>query len=118
MGQSDHLLIKQLVLLLAELGPALIKCLKCADGGVFSDVRLLRWFCWILQELNVDQPVCNCSNRVSIEYLSEGRYRLGDKTIFIRVSVLLSHACSRAACPGRASVEAEPQWHVKLITQQ
>uniref|UniRef100_A0A3Q0SYA5 Growth arrest-specific 2 like 3 n=1 Tax=Amphilophus citrinellus TaxID=61819 RepID=A0A3Q0SYA5_AMPCI len=30
-------------------------------------------------------PPCNCSNRVSIEYLSEGRYRLGDKTIFIRM---------------------------------
>ncbi|KAJ1162063.1 hypothetical protein NDU88_002542 [Pleurodeles waltl] len=28
---------------------------------------------------------CSCSNRFSIEYLSEGRYRLGDKTIFIRM---------------------------------
>lgn len=34
----------------------------------------------------MDDPPCNCSNRVSIEYLSEGRYRLGDKTLFIRVS--------------------------------
>uniref|UniRef100_A0A3B4XW59 Growth arrest-specific 2 like 3 n=1 Tax=Seriola lalandi dorsalis TaxID=1841481 RepID=A0A3B4XW59_SERLL len=33
----------------------------------------------------MDDPPCNCSNRVSIEYLSEGRYRLGDKTIFIRM---------------------------------
>ncbi|XP_061570596.1 GAS2-like protein 3 [Cololabis saira] len=36
-------------------------------------------------EQNMDEPPCNCSNRVSIEYLSEGRYRLGDKTIFIRM---------------------------------
>ncbi|XP_053318059.1 GAS2-like protein 3 [Spea bombifrons] len=28
---------------------------------------------------------CNCSNRFSIEYLSEGRYRLGDKILFIRM---------------------------------
>ncbi|XP_069485454.1 GAS2-like protein 3 [Ambystoma mexicanum] len=28
---------------------------------------------------------CSCSHRFSIEYLSEGRYRLGDKTIFIRM---------------------------------
>lgn len=34
----------------------------------------------------MDEPPCNCSNKVSIEYLSEGRYRLGDKTLFIRVS--------------------------------
>ncbi|XP_010890934.1 GAS2-like protein 3 [Esox lucius] len=32
-----------------------------------------------------DEPPCNCSQRVSIEYLSEGRYRLGDKTLFIRM---------------------------------
>lgn len=36
----------------------------------------------------MDDPPCNCANRVSIEYLSEGRYRLGDKTLFIRVSAL------------------------------
>ncbi|XP_029455584.1 GAS2-like protein 3 isoform X2 [Rhinatrema bivittatum] len=28
---------------------------------------------------------CNCSHRFSIEYLSEGRYRLGDKILFIRM---------------------------------
>ncbi|MED6283154.1 hypothetical protein CHARACLAT_005865 [Characodon lateralis] len=33
----------------------------------------------------MDDLPCNCSNKVSIEYLSEGRYRLGDKTIFIRM---------------------------------
>ncbi|KAM4523225.1 GAS2-like protein 3 isoform 1-T2 [Fundulus diaphanus] len=37
------------------------------------------------EEHSMDDPPCNCSNRVSIEYLSEGRYRLGDKTIFIRM---------------------------------
>ncbi|KAG7234821.1 hypothetical protein INR49_003882 [Caranx melampygus] len=37
------------------------------------------------REHGLDDPPCNCSNRVSIEYLSEGRYRLGDKTIFIRM---------------------------------
>lgn len=36
----------------------------------------------------MDDLPCNCANRVSIEYLSEGRYRLGDKTLFIRVSAL------------------------------
>ncbi|XP_018412123.1 PREDICTED: GAS2-like protein 3 [Nanorana parkeri] len=30
-------------------------------------------------------PPCNCSHRFSIEYLSEGRYRLGDKILFIRM---------------------------------
>lgn len=39
----------------------------------------------------MDDPPCNCANRVSIEYLSEGRYRLGDKTLFIRVSVVNTH---------------------------
>uniref|UniRef100_A0A8C0GJN4 Growth arrest specific 2 like 3 n=1 Tax=Chelonoidis abingdonii TaxID=106734 RepID=A0A8C0GJN4_CHEAB len=28
---------------------------------------------------------CSCSHRFSIEYLSEGRYRLGDKILFIRM---------------------------------
>ncbi|XP_037835904.1 GAS2-like protein 3 [Kryptolebias marmoratus] len=37
------------------------------------------------EDLGTDEPICSCSNRVSIEYLSEGRYRLGDKTIFIRM---------------------------------
>lgn len=32
-----------------------------------------------------DDLPCSCSNRFSIEYLSEGRYRLGDKIIFIRM---------------------------------
>lgn len=46
-------------------------------------------FVW--QEHGTDEPPCNCSNRVSIEYLSEGRYRLGDKTLFIRVRVVNTH---------------------------
>lgn len=33
-----------------------------------------------------EDPPCSCSHRFSIEYLSEGRYRLGDKILFIRVS--------------------------------
>ncbi|KAM5170174.1 GAS2-like protein 3 isoform 2-T3 [Mantella aurantiaca] len=33
----------------------------------------------------VQDPPCNCSHRFSIEYLSEGRYRLGDKILFIRM---------------------------------
>lgn len=32
-----------------------------------------------------DDPPCNCAQKVSIEYLSEGRYRLGDKILFIRM---------------------------------
>lgn len=32
-----------------------------------------------------EDPPCRCSHRFSIEYLSEGRYRLGDKILFIRM---------------------------------
>ncbi|XP_051974321.1 GAS2-like protein 3 [Xyrauchen texanus] len=32
-----------------------------------------------------DESPCNCSQSFSIEYLSEGRYRLGDKILFIRM---------------------------------
>ncbi|ROL52688.1 GAS2-like protein 3 [Anabarilius grahami] len=32
-----------------------------------------------------DDPPCNCSQKFSIEYLSEGRYRLGGKILFIRM---------------------------------
>lgn len=46
----------------------------------------------VWQDHGADEPPCNCSNRVSIEYLSEGRYRLGDKTLFIRVRVVNTHA--------------------------
>ncbi|XP_056132220.1 GAS2-like protein 3 [Lampris incognitus] len=46
----------------------------CQHGGLFQP-----------GEHGMDDPPCNCSNRVSIEYLSEGRYRLGDKTLFIRM---------------------------------
>lgn len=45
---------------------------------------------WILQVQDMsDDPPCDCANRVSIEYLSEGRYRLGNKILFIRVSSLV-----------------------------
>ncbi|KAK2493263.1 hypothetical protein MC885_004090 [Smutsia gigantea] len=37
-----------------------------------------------------EDPPCSCSHRFSIEYLSEGRYRLGDKILFIRLYLLLS----------------------------
>ncbi|XP_077195302.1 GAS2-like protein 3 isoform X2 [Paroedura picta] len=32
-----------------------------------------------------EDPPCSCSHRFSIEYLSEGRYRLGDRILFIRM---------------------------------
>ncbi|KAJ8398897.1 hypothetical protein AAFF_G00418050 [Aldrovandia affinis] len=48
--------------------------LCCRHGGLYQAV----------QDMAQDPP-CNCSNRVSIEYLSEGRYRLGDKILFIRM---------------------------------
>ncbi|XP_038636751.1 GAS2-like protein 3 [Scyliorhinus canicula] len=32
-----------------------------------------------------DDPPCKCSHRFSIEFLSEGRYRLGEKILFIRM---------------------------------
>ncbi|KAM9401951.1 uncharacterized protein ACWYII_029302 isoform 1-T2 [Salvelinus alpinus] len=47
----------------------------CQHGGLYQPGE---------QHLT-DEPPCNCSQRVSIEYLSEGRYRLGDKTLFIRM---------------------------------
>ncbi|XP_035532326.1 GAS2-like protein 3 [Morone saxatilis] len=46
----------------------------CQHGGLYQP-----------GEHGMEDPPCNCSNRVSIEYLSEGRYRLGDKTLFIRM---------------------------------
>uniref|UniRef100_A0A8C7Q6J1 GAS2-like protein 3 n=1 Tax=Oncorhynchus mykiss TaxID=8022 RepID=A0A8C7Q6J1_ONCMY len=46
----------------------------CQHGGLYQPGQHL-----------TDEPPCNCSQRVSIEYLSEGRYRLGDKTLFIRM---------------------------------
>ena len=44
-------------------------------------------FSFMFQEQGINDRLCNCSNRVSIEYLAEGRYRLGDKTLFIRVGL-------------------------------
>ncbi|XP_028307132.1 GAS2-like protein 3 [Gouania willdenowi] len=63
-------------LLLTEEPPPAVKTFSvcCQHGGLYQP-----------GEHGVDDPPCNCSNRVSIEYLSEGRYRLGDKTIFIRM---------------------------------
>ncbi|KAM7366903.1 hypothetical protein PAMP_014839 [Pampus punctatissimus] len=63
-------------LLLTEEPPQAVKTFSvcCQHGGLYQP-----------GEHGMDEPPCNCSNRVSIEYLSEGRYRLGDKTIFIRM---------------------------------
>uniref|UniRef100_A0A3P8WKA0 Growth arrest-specific 2 like 3 n=1 Tax=Cynoglossus semilaevis TaxID=244447 RepID=A0A3P8WKA0_CYNSE len=64
--------------LLTEKTPPAVKTFSvcCQHGGLYqSGVRTP----------GVDDPPCDCSNRVSIDYLSEGRYRLGDKTIFIRM---------------------------------
>ncbi|XP_039869516.1 GAS2-like protein 3 [Simochromis diagramma] len=63
-------------LLLTEEPPPAVKTFSvcCQHSGLYQ-----------LGEHDMDNPPCNCSNRVSIEYLSEGRYRLGDKTIFIRM---------------------------------
>uniref|UniRef100_A0A3Q0SP54 Growth arrest-specific 2 like 3 n=1 Tax=Amphilophus citrinellus TaxID=61819 RepID=A0A3Q0SP54_AMPCI len=63
-------------LLLTEEPPPAVKTFSvcCQHGGLYQP-----------GEHGMDSPPCNCSNRVSIEYLSEGRYRLGDKTIFIRM---------------------------------
>lgn len=63
-------------LLLAEEPPPAVKTFSvcCQHGGLYQP-----------EEAGMDEPPCNCANRVSIEYLSEGRYRLGDKTIFIRM---------------------------------
>lgn len=40
-----------------------------------------------------EDPPCSCSHRFSIEYLSEGRYRLGDRILFIRVSAVSQTFC-------------------------
>ncbi|XP_071358105.1 GAS2-like protein 3 [Trachinotus anak] len=63
-------------LLMTEEPPPAVKTFSvcCQHGGLYQP-----------GEHGLDDPPCNCSNRVSIEYLSEGRYRLGDKTIFIRM---------------------------------
>ncbi|XP_054609132.1 GAS2-like protein 3 [Dunckerocampus dactyliophorus] len=63
-------------LLLTEEPPPAVKTFSvcCQHGGLYQS-----------GEHGAEEPPCNCSNRVSIEYLSEGRYRLGDKTIFIRM---------------------------------
>uniref|UniRef100_A0AAQ4P4B3 GAR domain-containing protein n=1 Tax=Gasterosteus aculeatus aculeatus TaxID=481459 RepID=A0AAQ4P4B3_GASAC len=68
-------------LLMTEEPPPAVKTFSvcCQHGGLYqpgvsSDA-----------EHAVDDLPCNCANRVSIEYLSEGRYRLGDKTLFIRM---------------------------------
>ncbi|XP_057711973.1 GAS2-like protein 3 [Corythoichthys intestinalis] len=63
-------------LLLTEEPPPAVQTFSvcCQHGGLYHS-----------GEHGGDDPPCNCSNRVSIEYLSEGRYRLGDKTIFIRM---------------------------------
>ncbi|KAJ0012483.1 hypothetical protein NQD34_016817 [Periophthalmus magnuspinnatus] len=63
-------------LLLDEEPPPAVKTFSvcCQHGGLYQP-----------EEAGMDEPPCNCANRVSIEYLSEGRYRLGDKTIFIRM---------------------------------
>ncbi|XP_028811008.1 GAS2-like protein 3 [Denticeps clupeoides] len=45
----------------------------CHHGGLYQDQDL------------AEEPTCNCAQKVSIEYLSEGRYRLGDKILFIRM---------------------------------
>ncbi|XP_026182872.1 GAS2-like protein 3 [Mastacembelus armatus] len=63
-------------LLMTEEPPQAVKTFSvcCQHGSLYQS-----------GEHGVDDPPCNCSNKVSIEYLSEGRYRLGDKTIFIRM---------------------------------
>ncbi|TSK13538.1 GAS2-like protein 3 [Bagarius yarrelli] len=38
-----------------------------------------------LHHADSDDPPCNCSQKFSIEYLAEGRYRLGEKILFIRM---------------------------------
>ncbi|XP_066524541.1 GAS2-like protein 3 isoform X2 [Hoplias malabaricus] len=46
----------------------------CQHGGIYPT-----------DESDLDDPPCNCSQKFSIEYLAEGRYRLGDKILFIRM---------------------------------
>ncbi|XP_062859969.1 GAS2-like protein 3 [Trichomycterus rosablanca] len=46
----------------------------CHHGGLYH-----------ADQTDSDDPPCNCSQKFSIEYLAEGRYRLGDKILFIRM---------------------------------
>uniref|UniRef100_A0A3Q3WF21 Uncharacterized protein n=1 Tax=Mola mola TaxID=94237 RepID=A0A3Q3WF21_MOLML len=86
--------------LMTEEPPPAIKTFSvcCQHGGLYqSGVSSDQWLKHMSRKINsivfsdinlkhgMDDPPCNCSNRVSIEYLSEGRYRLGDKTLFIRM---------------------------------
>uniref|UniRef100_A0A8B9KB52 Growth arrest-specific 2 like 3 n=1 Tax=Astyanax mexicanus TaxID=7994 RepID=A0A8B9KB52_ASTMX len=75
----------------------------CQHGGLYHSVRpkiysgllkkkkksqkLLLTFAsmYFQDQADSDDPPCNCSQKFSIEYLAEGRYRLGDKILFIRV---------------------------------
>ncbi|KAM6986604.1 GAS2-like protein 3 [Aplochiton taeniatus] len=63
-------------LLMAEEPTPAVKTISvcCKHGGLFQPGGQ-----------GIHDPPCNCSNKVSIEYLSEGRYRLGGKTLFIRM---------------------------------
>ncbi|KAJ8007140.1 hypothetical protein DPEC_G00114460 [Dallia pectoralis] len=68
--------LEETLLLTTEPAPAVKTFTVCCQhGGLYQPGE---------QHLT-DVPPCNCSHRVSIEYLSEGRYRLGDKTLFIRM---------------------------------
>ncbi|KAL0962966.1 hypothetical protein UPYG_G00347780 [Umbra pygmaea] len=68
--------LEETMLMATEPSPAVKTFTVCCQhGGLFQPGE---------QDLT-DEPPCNCSQRVSIEYLSEGRYRLGDKTLFIRM---------------------------------
>ncbi|KAI4901749.1 hypothetical protein NFI96_010971 [Prochilodus magdalenae] len=46
----------------------------CQHGGLYH-----------ADQSDSDDPPCNCTQKFSIEYLAEGRYRLGDKILFIRM---------------------------------
>ncbi|XP_072123469.1 GAS2-like protein 3 isoform X1 [Mobula birostris] len=54
--------------------PAAIPKPGCSNKELHQAVKII-----------ADDPPCNCSHRFSIEFLSEGRYRLGDKILFIRM---------------------------------
>ncbi|XP_053114168.1 GAS2-like protein 3 isoform X2 [Hemicordylus capensis] len=54
--------------------PAIAPKSCCQHGALHEAVKHI-----------AEDPPCSCSHRFSIEYLSEGRYRLGDKILFIRM---------------------------------
>uniref|UniRef100_A0A671TA60 GAS2-like protein 3 n=1 Tax=Sinocyclocheilus anshuiensis TaxID=1608454 RepID=A0A671TA60_9TELE len=66
--------LEESLMITAHTSPVKTFTVCCQHGGLYHADRA-----------DQDDPPCNCTQKFSIEYLSEGRYRLGDKILFIRM---------------------------------